>query len=412
MTKTSKQEFMNRPKIRVLSKKEREKRYSQHLASSRANASLPGYTRNTTMVPRTRARGTVAEMHLSPCAKEYFLAQQAPFSLKSTACVPDLHAVPSKKVRLKTRFNFSTGTDGNGSVSACCWCNASTGSAIVYTTALSGPSTGVVTGSTPNVGLTGQSKLPYTFDQFRKTAGVGGVKARTVATAMRIRYTGPDFTKSGQITAVRQPTNQNLQGLTFDQVKGYQTAKTFSNQRQWVYVFYRPVAPADYEFSPDPNANAEDADGSGSNAKYEIGFTVQGTTSNATAALGPASFEGELIRFVEYTGEIDNITRSHVDIVGMSHVRNSLGTKSVTDKPHTHLTKAIKRIEDDIGESLPAAGLGAMAYSKYIAPAAESESASIMGTISEMAGTAMGSLGEFAAGALGIAEEAAPILLL
>lgn len=60
------------------------------------------------------------------------------------------------------------------------------------------------------------------------------------------------------------------------------------------------------------------------------------------ARLKPRSpFEYEIIRYVEYIGTISNISKSHVDLVGMSDIRNSLPEKSVfADEKGTRLKLA------------------------------------------------------------------------
>jgi hypothetical protein len=141
---------------------------------------------------------------------------------------------------------------------------------------------------------------------------------------------------------------------------------------------WRPTSPDDYEFS-EFGAGSSGAVVLAAWPKYETGFGIIGTTGGSGSP-GPASFEWEHIRYVEYIGNIDNITHSHVDVVGMSHIRNSLPSSSSTDNAHQHLSKAVKEVEDSIGESLPAAAGGAMAY-KHFATGAAEEAPSILGSL-------------------------------
>lgn len=363
---TEKQRFMAKPKIAKLRKKEQERRWRQHQASRRADRMPQGYSRNTRMKAVATPKGHKAELMLSSCSKEYFLAMQAPFSLKQTACVPDLHSVPSKKVRLKTKGTVETGTDGNGFIMVCPWCNSSNGGFVKKSSATNVyPKVPPVLDAT--VATDFQSQLPYVDGNFNRGLSnpANSVQARTVMVGIRIRYVGPAISRGGQITALRHPDNEDLMDHTYEEIKNYQTAKTYSNKAQWIYTLWRPTQPSDYEYSVYPNNPATNV-----GPYWSMGFTIQGT-SGFSGAPGTAKFEYEVIRYVEYIGRIDNVTRSHVDLAGMSHIRNSLGTKSSTDKPHTHLAHAIKRIEDDIGESLPAVAAGAYGYSKYAAPTEE-----------------------------------------
>lgn len=388
--RTPKQTFMQRAKIKSLSPKEKERRWLQHVdtmkdqqaVGMRGNRRLArkGYTRGTRL---TRV-GTTAALHLTPCAQNYFLALVAPFSEKMVACVPDMHAVPSKKIRVKTRGVFATGQDGNGFCVVCNWCNSSVDSAIGYSQAPLVTSTSVLSISPPavGVGFSQQPKLPYNALAFQNSGSTPGVQARTVGVGLRIRYIGPELARSGQITGIRHPDNETLVGLSYDNIKSYSTAKVYGNKREWHYVMYRPVRPDEYHFSQDP-ATASDS----TNFKWEMGFIINGTTK-VDGTPGSASFEWETIRYVEYIGNIDNITKTHVDLVGMSHVRNSLPEKSTTAKPHSHLMKSIKSIEDSIGESLPAAAGGAMAYKNFMAPAAEAGAAEETGFLASAAAKA------------------------
>ena len=167
---------------------------------------------------------------LSQCAQHYALALEAPFSYKGVACIPDLHGVPSKKLRVKSRGVFSTGVDGNGFLVADCWANSNDTSAVTASTAA------LVSSSAPlpafSVGVSDllQTKLPYASTQFAATSSDPAVEARTVAVGLRIRYLGTELARSGQITAVRHPDNSSLINIPYAQMKSFSTAKTFSNQ--------------------------------------------------------------------------------------------------------------------------------------------------------------------------------------
>jgi hypothetical protein len=393
---------MARKKIAKLPPKEKARRWEQHKAARSSNKSRPGTSRNTQLVARKTKRGYIAETHLSPCAKEYFLALNAPFSVKTTACVPDLHAIPSQKVRVKTRGTFSTGTAGNGFCIASSWTNANDKPAVYSSLSTYAPVFFPGTTLEVTTQQAVQPKLPFADASFSNFGTEPGVQARTVASALRIRYTGPSMYRSGQIFGLRHPDNQTLCTRSFAEALSYTTTRTYRNKGEWITVMWRPTAPDDYEFSEYGNANGGATASLSAWPKYEMGFGITGTTG-ANGVLGPASFEWEHIRYVEYIGNIGNITRSHVDVVGMSHVRNAMDSKSTTDKPHEHLANAVKQVEDSIGESLPAAVGGGLAYRQFAAGAAE-ESPGIMATLE----TAAASVSEMAAP---IAEVLAPFLI-
>ena len=340
--KQTKQEFFTNPKRINLSRREKEQRWEQHLATSRSigPGTRTGYPQSITL---TQPAGPL--MQLSPCAIEYLGALVAPFGHKGLACIPDLHAIPSKKIRVKTRGTFSTGTNGFGFVVHSPWCTSNDSDSLAYTDASSALTAVIKSG----VGVVNQSevKQPYPLALFAGLAGAQGVRARVVGSGLRIRYIGPELARSGQIIGIREPDNQTLEGQTATTVKDLTTAKTFNNDREWITVMYRPARPAEYKYSPD-HCSASDS----TNTKWSQGFLITGTT-NTSGLPGPAPFEFEVVKYVEYLGNIDNITRSHTDIVAMSDIRNVLPTKSVTDQPDQYSRHVIGRLYDHVSENKP-----------------------------------------------------------
>lgn len=335
------------------------------------------------------------------------MALEAPFSLKQPACVPDLHAIPSKKVRCKTRGTFATGADGKGYLLVSPWTNSNDDFGIIASSAALSSTAPLAPGSASTVRFN-QTKLPYGSAQFQANASDPGVEARTVGVGVRIRYIGPELARSGQIVGIRDPDNGTLIGKPYTQIRSYSTAKTFRNGRRWIYSLYRPVKPNEYEFSNEPYTDSVSPPPV--SASHSLGFIVEGTT-DTTGSLGPATFEWEVIRFVEYVGNIDNITATHVDVAGMGHVRNALPSKSSTDSPAHRFKKVVKSLEDSIGESLPAAAAGAIGAKQFLSGGAEAAETAEGGGIFD----ALGSMLTSAAGEGGLMEGlemAAPLLLL
>jgi len=203
------------------------------------------------------------------------------------------------------------------------------------------------------------SKLPYGTAAFQAQGAQPGVQARTVGYGLRMRYIGPELARSGQIIGVRHPDNETLVGLSSAQCRSYQTAKTCSNKRQWIYASYRPVRPNEYEFSADA-CSASDSN----NYKHSLGFLVTGTT-DTSGSPGPAPFEFEIVQYVEFIGNVDNVTRSHTDVAGMSHIRNSIPVKSVTDNLTKMAAQVSQQVQHSMKEALPLALPAAAAYGAH-----------------------------------------------
>jgi hypothetical protein len=295
---------------------------------------------------------------MTPCAVDYAKALATPFSLSAVACIPDLHAVPSKKLRVKTRGVFSTGTGGHGQLVMNPWCTASDANLLFGTDATSalGPIVAQV-----GLGLLfiKPTKMPYATTDFAGNL-TGGVRARLVGAGLRIRYIGPEISRSGQIVGFREPDNVTTTGLSFDRIRSLSTSKTFSNKRQWTYCTYRPVQPSEYEYSPYPCTPEAPGKTVGS---FDLtqGFVISGTT-DSSGNPGPAPFEFEAISFIEFIGNIDNITRTHVDVVGMSHVRNALPSKSVSDSMLHTAKEVAHKLEGSLRSAAPVIGAGVLGY--------------------------------------------------
>jgi hypothetical protein len=292
---------------------------------------------------------------MSPCAKEYLMAMTVPFSMKGTACVPDLHAFPSKKVRVKTRGTFSTGTDGNGWIVLNPWGNSNNGAFVGFTTATYAGTPIVVAPSivTPGLANALQSKMPYGNNAFGPS-GLNKLEARTVNYGLRIRYIGPEMARSGQLVGLRHPDNATLVGLSLLNFANYSEAKTMRNSRSWSYCLWRPVKPEEYEFSTDANAPQGTV-----GINWPMGFAIIGTTGT-TGTLGPASFEYEIISYVEFIGDIDSITQTHVDIQGVSIVRNALPAQSAYSNHVKHAATVASKVQSSLQAAAPAVG-GAVA---------------------------------------------------
>lgn len=379
----TKQQFLNDPKRRNLSSREKERRWQQYLMSQRSLKGERSYGLTRATKIRVSKKNNL-RLKMSPCAKHYMVALVSPFSHKQEACIPDLHAVPSKKIRVKTRGTFSTGANGYGWVVINPWSNSNDDPTVSYTIAIyAGADTianplGVLP---PGVVNATQGKLPYTTADFSS----GSIRTRTVGIGLRVRYIGPELARSGQILGLRVPDNQTMSLMTYGTFRSYETTKTFNNKRQWVYVMYRPVEPEDYEYSSNVAANQAGT------TQYSMGVFVTSTT-DTSGNPGPAPFEWEIVRYVEYIGNINDITKTHVDLEGIAHIRNALPTKSTTDNIHHHVHKVVKNLSKSISENapsflkntiLPAAG-GAIAYKSFANPAIESASETSVPVIEEI----------------------------
>lgn len=356
----SKQDFLNRPKYANLSHKQKEARWASYVESRRTVAgskkSVPAIARG---VNKLSVSPAAAALHLfPPCAVHYAQAMTSPFHLvesgANSACIPDIHAVPSKKVHTLAKFIMSTGTLGNGFIVVNPQCKTND-AAFSFTTSAAYPGGEVF----PNLGLPSSppvgtgviasariARLPYSDSEFQNGTS-NGINGRVVGAGLRVRFIGAELARAGQLMVFRDSDNNHmLDGRSFDSVRNLETTKTYPVSKEWTYVNYRPVKPGEFEYSQwgcageNPNQTSSSI---GAFATYNMGFGISGTTTSGGTP-GPAPFEWEYVLFIEYIGLVDQVSHTHSDIQAVSYIRNSLPVKNSTTNPHKLLAKTLDKI--------------------------------------------------------------------
>jgi hypothetical protein len=235
----------------------------------------------------------------------------------------------------------SSATTGIGYILVNPWA-ANSSSTIIYKTTDAYAGSGATTFTlAAGVSAVSSPKFPYTSSEI----GITGVKYRIVGCGLRVRYTGITLYEGGRAVMLRHPDNTTfVSNGTVDGLFDYSQAKTFPVTREWTQVVYKPVAPTDYEYSDLP-----DQPELGVGAPRCMAFAVTGTAGPNNSS---ASFEYEVVTHVEYIGKVDAITKSHADVIGMSHIRNATMGDRPTRHSHKHLVKTLKEIGTDVLESV------------------------------------------------------------
>lgn len=272
---------------------------------------------------------------LSPCTVHYAQGLTHPFSLRTPTCIPDLLSLPSKKVRVLTKGTFSTGVNGNGYILANPHTKSNNSHIAVATNSLySGTMASAVSDA---VGASLEAKFAAKIPYQNAAFGTSGVQGRVVAFGLRIRYTGPALYAAGQIIGFLHPDNRSLLGENGNSFVQYEQASSFPVNKEWTTCVYKPVKPGEYEYTSNAVADADNTQG------YPMIFMIDGTY-NAAGSVGPSSFEWQIIQFIEYIGSVDNITKSHSDIVGLSHLRNAEENVKATRHPHHSFYRKMSEI--------------------------------------------------------------------
>jgi hypothetical protein len=179
------------------------------------------------------------------------------------------------------------------------------GSPIYYTgTAFVSPD--IATAGPPPGVFTAQSNAPYVFSDLG--ALEGNFAMRIVAAGLRMRYTGTELDRGGQIIALQDPTHQTMVGRSPAEMLSEVQTRSFPVTRDWITLLYKPLQAADVNYAIAAPLGTND---------YYMAFWIQ-------AAAYTATFEFEAYAILEYQGvTIRGQTPSHTDPVGFAAVHSA-----------------------------------------------------------------------------------------
>lgn len=276
-----------------------------------------------------------------------------PFKLSRPVCIPDTHVVPSKKLTLIIRGSGSTGTNNLGFILANPFHTANdsllttTGSLAFATVAYSNgsvPVAGVYSAAnvtTPNgVNVYPLVSAPYAlanYDQApdgSQNATAVGAQSRVVGAGLRLRYAGTNLNKGGTALILRRDDGETFDDFNWDALAARSNTKVVPYSEKWHEVSYVPVQPNDYDycrngiFGTDGHPDAISTPNiTYAMARHHIGIAVK-------SAAPSQPFDWEYIAHIEFLGKnVNGISQSHSDIVGMSQVRNVIASTTAQVQP-------------------------------------------------------------------------------
>jgi hypothetical protein len=315
-------------------------------------------------------------VRIPECTKHYAQALADPFSLNAEVCIPDTHSVPSKKVKFVIRGAGSTQADKFGTVFANPFFVANdkleflSGAATCFTGAVAATD-GTGTGgsifmyeniTTPNgVAATPLTRSPYSLNEFDQGPEGNlnptsvGAQARIVGSGLRVRYTGTKLNEGGSILVAKRQDGESFDFFTYDSIASIMNTQMRPLGDKWHQVSYTPVQPTDYDYcrngcfgssEPVSSINATEVL---KHSRHNMGFVLK-------SAAPSQPFEWEYVVHVEFLGKIiDNISRSHSDIVGLSAVRNALNASSPTENQSGpgYFSKLLTTVGEELLQSVP-----------------------------------------------------------
>lgn len=280
----TKAQFMNKPRIRALPRAERERRWTDHLASTEGQVvaaqgrNRPARRRNNRQATMPRALPPPGYSSLErECVKNYTKALLDPFNA-GAACIPTWPNVRSGSYKTFSRSTGAIGTQGFGFLLASLN-PANDGAQIFYSDATYAAS--VFTDNTATTGVIDTSvNSPFTAADFGSS--VGEVMYRTVAIGARIRYSGTELERQGRIICFEHPDHATLDLYDETSVLSFDQAEKSPVDREWHAALWQPIMASELEFAAQISA-AE-----------PLGCIITGTTGQ--------TFDVEVVNIFEAIG--------------------------------------------------------------------------------------------------------------
>lgn len=249
-------------------------------------------------------------------------------------CIPDLLDLPSFKVKNIAQGTFSVGTLGVGFIA----CNPLDGMvnnldmAVTTTSAFAGNAVSTTTGAT--VLAVRMAQAPYVASSL----SLDNVQARLVGFGMRCRYTGTELNRGGRLICYRASDMSMTSDLfSPSSLLNNRTTITVPVTRKWSQVTWLPSRATDYQFVNSSPATV-------ATVSPLVLLCEGGTTGN--------SFEFEVVGHYEYTGLVTGETRSHVDLPGMSAIRDAVNATQYVEPGASWYQRSIEWISNNgIAES-------------------------------------------------------------
>lgn len=276
---------------------------------------------------------------IQPCTKHYISALTNPFDLRTLPCIPDLHSIPTRKIKCITRGTMEVGSQGVGFIlmnphnvlPAPHALGTDTTAAILHSQASFAGIAAISAYPTSTPGgvvALGQAQMPYADTQYEYlwyngTKNTRGLSVRPVGVGIRARYIGTTLNQSGRMILARHPDNGDFSGTGSAQLLAYQTINSVPVSRQWQTVCYKPTSSSDYEFSGNPITSSENQKEVVATVANSLKFCTFNMCILVEGAVPSSAFEFEVVSFYEIAGATDATTKSHTDLMGLSAVRNS-----------------------------------------------------------------------------------------
>jgi hypothetical protein len=247
-------------------------------------------------------------VRIAPATAQWINTLGNPFGNQLSSGVPDFPATLTRKFKCFVKGTADTGTTGFGFVVAE-FLNAAASDVVCVRNSLStyaGTTVDYTTGATVSNSL---SNSDYVAADFGNTPTT--LQYRIVGAGLKVRYTGTELNKGGQLIAFADPRHRSVFQRSISSIDGNDTSRRFAMNREWTTVLYRHVDTDDLDFTATlPTVTPANTD--------STFYTVVCFQAPAGVSL---SFEWEMHAHFEVVGRnIRGATPSYADPTGFAAV--------------------------------------------------------------------------------------------
>jgi len=274
---------------------------------------------------------------LGSCSVDYARSLGNPFTGPENACIPDYPALMTGRYRTWIKGTFATST--NGAAAGFGYIVADPFGAVFSDTP--GLMTNAAAGTEVAISMNGTA---YTSNSTYTSAQLPNIQYRIVSAGLRIRYTGSELVRGGQVVGLHQPAHVALLNYNIANMDAFKESERLPvTRREWTTLLYRPVDTVDLNFK---NTAPAALPITALTDEWYMGFCIQAAD---TSGANPQAFEFEFFVNVEIQGAVVlNKMPSHVDTAGHGAVNAITNMAPTLHKPH-------QKDSDDVASGLVSA---------------------------------------------------------
>lgn len=191
-----------------------------------------------------RLRPKASALSLEQCSANLLKATLDPFGMVNDVCIPFGNSRPSQKIRSLTRGTGSIGVNGAAFVAVAPTFVTDSAVAFMSTSAWAG---GPIDCNDPNV-TTINNPTGYATSYFDASGTIN--QGRVCSVGLRVRYTGTELNKSGQIYLLSTPDRVSMEGMNVTTIGEFAETQISNFDRGWHTISTVAQEDTEWDYSP------------------------------------------------------------------------------------------------------------------------------------------------------------------